>query len=273
MITHVTVVEVADTSPGEIYALMIAPTDAAYRRWWPGTHLRFHVIRQHPPTSPVGDRIVMDEYVGRRRLRFRGVVRVADPPHRIVWQIGPGGITPAWLDLRLNETAGGTRVEHTLRLGWEGRAGRLTDPLVRRWFSPAFADALTVHASTEFPLFARGAPRPGPRRPLPFRRSWERAAGSELGGTEASDLLTHLELQYAELLDRRPEFVPATGPLAFHFERSIAPMLAAYRALQVAGHRDPLGTVGRLAEHRWRRVARAPRAMARLPIPWWASRD
>lgn len=269
MITHATTVDVAGATPGEIYDAMVTPTDAAYRRWWPGTHLRFHVRRTHPRTSPIGDRIVMEEYVGDRRLRFRGVVRAAEPSRRILWQFGAGGLAPAWLDIRLHETAGGTRVDHILRLGWEGRAGRAADALLRRWFTPAFADALTVHATTEFPLLAPGASKPGARRPLPFRRSWERAAVSRLGPARAADLLTRMELTYARLLDDRPPFVPATGnAAAFRFERSIAPMAALYRTLRETGDPDPLETTMRVTEARWTRMARPLWALGRLPVPW-----
>ncbi len=132
---------------------MAYPTDAAYRAWWPGTHLAFHVIRPGP-SSPLGDLVAMDELVGSRRLRFHGVVTVAEPGHRITWQLRKGITGPAWLDLRLSTIPGGTRVEHELRLGWSRPLGRVTDPVIRLYFTPAFADALTLHAPTEFPLLA-----------------------------------------------------------------------------------------------------------------------
>ena len=55
-------------------------TDECYQPWWPGTHLRMHLItrgRDH-----IGDLVLMDEYVGRRRLRLTGVVRGAVPGRR-----------------------------------------------------------------------------------------------------------------------------------------------------------------------------------------------
>ncbi len=89
---HRTVVDVDGVTPDELYRLMVAPTDDAYRRWWPGVHDRFHTVARDPVTSPVGDVIVMDERVGRRRLRFQGVIRAADPDRRVVYP--PPSATP-----------------------------------------------------------------------------------------------------------------------------------------------------------------------------------
>jgi hypothetical protein len=164
VITHRTCVDVDAVTPGRIYDLMVNPTDAAYRQWWPGTHTRFHVVRRDSSTSPTGDVVVMDERVGRRRLRFHGVVRVAEPGRRIVWQLRKVVTAPAWLDVTLCDIPSGTRVEHTLRLGFSGLLGTLTDPLIRLYFTDEFANALTAHAKTEFLLLSPKQGMPGPAR-------------------------------------------------------------------------------------------------------------
>lgn len=119
-------------------------------------HHRFHVVRPGRD-SPVGDLVFFDETIGRRRLRLHGVVRHADPDRRLVWQLRKGVTASAWLELRLDQTPGGTRVEHVFRLGLSGLLGRLTDPVVRMLFTRAFAAALTRHAVTEFTLLSPGA--------------------------------------------------------------------------------------------------------------------
>jgi hypothetical protein len=268
MITHRTCVDVAAVSPRQLYESLARPTDQAYRRWWPGTHLRFHVLRRDSWTSPIGDVVRMDERVGARRLRFDAVVRVAEPAHRIVWQLRVGVLLPAWLDITLRATPQGTRVEHELRLGWTGLPGRLTDPLMRLYFSPAFADALTVHATTEFPLLTPGAQPPAVLRPLPHRRAWERAARATLAAGGVAPFLTDLELQYARVLAQRPSFVDESPVLTRHFEDSIAPMVAAYRVFAGRDDPDPLSRTDDLVEARWRQMAQLIGLSARLPVPW-----
>lgn len=270
MITHRTCVDVPAARPEELYELLVNPTDEAYRRWWPGTHLSFHVVRRDPWMSPIGDVVQMDERVGSRRLRFGAVVRVAEPAHRIVWQLRTGVMLPAWLDITLVDAARGTRVEHELRLGWTGARGMLTDPLLGLYFTRSFADALTVHAITEFPLLSPGALAPPAARPLPQRRTWLRAATATLGHRKAPEFLTDLEIHYARVLAERPDFVDASPVLADHFETSIAPMIAAFGVFADRGDPDPLGETDDLVGARWRSRARVIALTARLPVPWTA---
>lgn len=269
MITHRTCVDVPGALPRTLYELMIHPTDEAYRRWWPGTHFAFHVRRRDRWTSPIGDLVRMDERVGWRRLRFDAVVRVAEPARRIVWHLRMGGVpVPAWLDITLRETPSGTRVEHELRLGWTGTPGLLTDPLIRLYFTPSFADALTVHATTEFPLLSPGVPPAAPARPLPLRRTWERAAAAKLGRGASRTFLTELEMQYATVLSERPGFMDHSPVLTGHFERSIAPMVAAFRVFSHCGDPDPVARTAELVDARWEQMSRLVALAARLPVPW-----
>lgn len=268
MITHSTCVDVDALSASELYELMTNPTDSRYQRWWPGVHRQFHVVRRHPATSPVGDVVLMDELVGRRRLRFRGVVRVAEPDRRIVWQLGTGVPGPAWLELTLTGTEHGVRIDHVVRIGFPGVLGRLTDPLVRLYVTDGFADALTQHALTEFPLLAAGAPVPPASQAVPMRRLWERAASSTLQGLAAAELLALMEVEYAAVLRDRPDFVDDSPVLAGHFERVIGPLIAAYKALLVMGVPDPEEYLRRLNDARWSPMAGAVGLVSRLPVPW-----
>jgi hypothetical protein len=122
-------------------------TDERYQAWWPGTHLRMHLLsrgRDH-----IGDVVLMDEYVGRRRLRMTGVVREAVPGRRIVWQFRKGIPLPARLTLTLAPTDDGVAVGHAVTAGFAG-PGRLLDPLIRRYLSPRFAADLDRHVHCEF---------------------------------------------------------------------------------------------------------------------------
>jgi hypothetical protein len=140
-------VDVQQVTGREITDFLLNAGDAAYRAWWPGTHLRMHVVS--PGRDHVGDVVLMDEYVGRRRIRMTGVVVQAVPGERIVWQLKKVLRLPVRLTLVLTPRAGGVEVRHTITAGWTG-PGRVLDPLLRLWFSARFARDMDAHAHTEF---------------------------------------------------------------------------------------------------------------------------
>jgi hypothetical protein len=100
----------------------------------------------------------MDEYVGTRRLRMRGIVVEALPRKRLVWQLVKATRLPAWLELELTDYEGGVAITHTTSAGFRG-AGRILDPLVRLYFSKQFARELDEHVKTEFPLLRDRLPQ------------------------------------------------------------------------------------------------------------------
>jgi hypothetical protein len=156
MLTLETSLRVDGISASEIFDVLANPTDEAYQRWWPGTHLQFHPRERH--ADHVGDVIYMDEYVGTRRLRMRGIVVEALPRKRLVWQLVKATRLPAWLELELTDYEGGVAITHTTSAGFRG-AGRILDPLVRLYFSKQFARELDEHVKTEFPLLRDRLPQ------------------------------------------------------------------------------------------------------------------
>ena len=58
---------------------------------------------------------------------------------------------PARLSLQLVDVDDGVEITHTVQAGFPG-LGRLFDPLLRLFLSPAFARDLDDHVRTEFPL-------------------------------------------------------------------------------------------------------------------------
>jgi hypothetical protein len=145
-----TTVRVDGLAPGEIYDFLAEPDDGGYRRWWPGTHLRFHRLESNP--DHVGDVVYVDEYVGRRRLRGRGIVTEAVPGKRLAWRIRRLVALPARLLIELSGEEGGVTITHTVEAGYGG-VGRILDPLLRLYLTRTFAEALDDHVRTEFPLF------------------------------------------------------------------------------------------------------------------------
>lgn len=142
-------VDVGGLTGRDVTDFMLACTDEQYRSWWPGTHLQLHA--QWRGAGGVGDVMVMDEFVGRRRLRLRGVVEAVEPGSRLVWRFRKVVRLPARLSLELTAVPGGVSVRHTITAGWTG-IGRVLDPLLRLYFTPRFRADLDAHVRTEFPL-------------------------------------------------------------------------------------------------------------------------
>jgi hypothetical protein len=81
MITLRTQLAVPGVTGTEVTDFFLNCTDAEYQRWWPGTHLSYHTINRVP--GDVGSLVVMDEYIGDRRVRAKGVVTEVEPGKRI----------------------------------------------------------------------------------------------------------------------------------------------------------------------------------------------
>jgi hypothetical protein len=148
MLTLQTRLDVDGISGSEIFEFLANPTDEAYQAWWPGVHLQLHRLERH--ADHVGDVIYMDEYVGSRRLRMKGIVIEATPGRRLVWQLKKVIRLPARLELDFAEYEGGVTITHTTRAGFCG-VRRVLDPLVRLYFPEEFRRALDEHVKTEFP--------------------------------------------------------------------------------------------------------------------------
>jgi hypothetical protein len=154
MLTLESALAVKGLTGREITDFMLDPQDDRYQAWWPGQHLAFHRTKEVPGAGHVGDRVLMDEYVGSRRIRLAGEVVQANPGERIVWQMHLWRLRlPVRLTLALQTHGGDVHVRHTVTAGWTGR-GRALDPLWRLYFSPSFADSMDRHVRTEFPLLS-----------------------------------------------------------------------------------------------------------------------
>src|SRR5512133_3440788 len=85
---------VAQISGREVTDFLLDCTDDRYQQWWPGTHLELHAVthgRDH-----VGDVVLMDEYVGKRRVRMLAVDAEAVPGYTLAWQLRQPVRLPVW---------------------------------------------------------------------------------------------------------------------------------------------------------------------------------
>lgn len=174
MLTLESVMTVDGLTGREITDFLLDCGDDRYQAWWPGTHLELHVLEHGPGADHVGDVVLMDEYIGRRRVRMVGEVIEVAAGKRIVWQFRPGGLhLPVRLTLALSDEGRGVRLRHTITAGWSGR-GRVLDPLWRLYFSRSFAGAMDRHVHTEFPLMRdllHRTPRDSASEPAADQRS------------------------------------------------------------------------------------------------------
>lgn len=119
----------------QVTDFMLSCNDEQYQGWWPGTHLQLHSVGRSVGT--VADTVLMDEFIGQRRLRLQGTVEEMDPGRRIVWRLRKIIPLPARLSLVLSPVPDGVMVKHTVTVGWR-RIGRILDPLLRLYLTPRF---------------------------------------------------------------------------------------------------------------------------------------
>ena len=127
---------------------MLNCTDEKYQKWWPGTHISFHTIKRFP--NDLGNIVYFDEYVGKRRLKFKGVVVENIPGKKLVWQMKKVIKLPSWLELGFEDSDEGVIIIHIFKVGFNG-IGKLLDPLMKLFLAnETFRKALDEHAQFEF---------------------------------------------------------------------------------------------------------------------------
>lgn len=156
MLIHTTRTTVKNLSAKDVFDFLIHPSDDRYQAWWPGVHLRFH--NRRTVQGQVGNIVYMDEYIGKWRARFTGVVIRADKNQRITWQMVKGVRLPAWLDLQLQDTAEGVQIDHIIQIGFRGLIGKLSDPLFSLYLNERKKQYTTEHVHEEFKRLAQLIP-------------------------------------------------------------------------------------------------------------------
>jgi len=131
------------------YDFMVDPPAEVYENWLPGEHYEFHVV-SHSEKSPIGDLIYFDQCISNRyRLKFYGIVREANKPKRIAFQMRKFGMNlPGYLELDFLDTEEGLLLTETLRIGLNG-IGKVFDPLIKM-FCKGFFKELSEHHTREW---------------------------------------------------------------------------------------------------------------------------
>jgi hypothetical protein len=147
MVVLQTRVRIKGVTGKRVTEFFVSCTDTEYQRWWEGTHLQFHTINR--TADIIGSLVYFDEYVGRRRLKFKGRITDYEVGKRIEYRMVKGLSLPAWLVLEFQDSADGTDILHTVKAGYQG-IGKALDPLIRLHLSSTFERDLNEHANTEF---------------------------------------------------------------------------------------------------------------------------
>jgi len=151
MIKHVVDLMIPGAKAEAFYDFMVDPDQELFRRWLPEEHRVFRVVRRSA-TSPLGDLIYYDEYLGGRkhRLAFQATIVKAERPGRVVYRMRKLGVDiPAYLDLALAQDGDALRLRHEVRIENDG-AWRLATPIARMVCDAGFWEALEGHCGREW---------------------------------------------------------------------------------------------------------------------------
>lgn len=151
MVTLKTIVNVKGITSKDIYNFMLNCTDEDYQRWWKGTHLLCHTVKQYP--GNIGNVIYVDEYLGRYRLKGQAVITRLTPYSEMVYQIKKIFKLPAWFTMKFEDVEDGINIIHIVEAGFHG-IGKIFDPLIRLYLSDEYEANLNAHAQEEFPKLA-----------------------------------------------------------------------------------------------------------------------
>ena len=155
MITHIMKSILPGASAEQFFEFMVDPPPEVYANWLPDEHHKFHVVK-HSETTPVGDLIYFDQHISpRHRLRFHAIIRVADKPNKLVFQMRKLGVSlPGYLELEFRDTLEGLLLIETVRVGFGG-IGKALDPVIGIVFNKRFFEALDGHHKREWDDLAK----------------------------------------------------------------------------------------------------------------------
>ena len=150
MITHMMQSKLQNANATKFFNFMIDPPAEVYKNWLPGEHYKFHIIK-HSSESPINDLIYYDQSISNKyRLKFYALIKVADKPNRIVYQMRKFGFNlPGYLELDFSDTSEGLMLTETIRIGFN-EFGKICDPFIKIFFSRDFFREMNEHHKREW---------------------------------------------------------------------------------------------------------------------------
>jgi len=134
----------------DFFKFMINPPAEVYKNWLPKEHFKFHIVK-HSNESPINDIVYYDQSISNiYRLKFHALIRVANEPSRIVFQMCKFGIhLPGYLELDFIDTSEGLMLTETLRIGFNG-IGKVCDLFIKIYFNKGFFREMNEHHKREW---------------------------------------------------------------------------------------------------------------------------
>lgn len=148
MIVIQTIIHVKGIKGKEITDFLLNCNDNDYQKWWKGTHLELHILKEYP--NHIGDLVFMDEYIGKYRIKMKGNVINAIPGQLIIWQVKKIIKLPIILTLELTDNNEGVLISHTIKAGFKGIL-KVFDFIFRFYLPKGFEKAMDEHVAIEFP--------------------------------------------------------------------------------------------------------------------------
>jgi len=150
MITYTLNSKLTNAKAVDFYNFMITAPAEIYVNWLPEEHYEFYVVKRSNK-SPVGDLVYFDQNIGNKyRLKFHAIIKFANKPNRIVFQMRKYGINlPGYLELDFSDTPEGLLLTETLSMGLNG-IGKIIDPFIKISFGKNFYNEFKEHHKREW---------------------------------------------------------------------------------------------------------------------------
>lgn len=147
MVIITTKIDIKGKTPEEIYNWILNLDDDKYKKWHPRDHKEFKIIKR--ASDEIGSIVYFHEQFNSFVLKIKGELIKIKPSSLLVYKWK--SFIPGYLFLSFETTKEGTLVTHTLKIGYVGMIGKITDWLMKKfYFAKHFEQALNRHAEEEF---------------------------------------------------------------------------------------------------------------------------
>ena len=154
MIKHVMQSKLTTGKAMDFFNFMVNPQPDVYAKWIPEEHYKFQVVKRSDK-SPVGDLFYFDQNIGgKHRMKFNAIIRLADEPRHVLFQIRKFGINlPGYVELKFEDSVDGMLLTEEMCIGFEGFGGIL-DHFIRIVYNKSFFKEMDEHHKREWQRLA-----------------------------------------------------------------------------------------------------------------------
>ena len=110
-------------------------------------HIKFHTLKHS--NKVLGNKVYFDEYVGKKRLKFKAIISDYQPNYCIEYQMIKGVKLPIWLRMEFTQQGSEIEVMHAIKVGFSGWF-KSVNYLISPFITKKFVMDLENHAEEEF---------------------------------------------------------------------------------------------------------------------------